>query len=551
VSEGERHTNASEVLTLLAPHRWYSCVLLVLAALCIGGISYAEAATCKSLEQLKIPQTTIVKEESFEAGKFVPPGKEDPRLAERFKRIPAFCRVQVLVETEPGNSSSRINMEVWLPPEAAWNHKFRGEGNGGFAGSINYGGLAGSVTGGYATASTDTGHQGDATDADWALNQPAKIKNFGYLAIHEMTEKAKLIVMAYYRKAPEHTYFDSCSNGGRQALMEAQRYPNDYNGILAGAPANNWTNLISTGVLTGKALSGEGWLPPAKLPAINAAVLKACDLQDGVKDGVLANPTLCHFDPGTLLCQGSETDRCLTAKQVSTLKTIYGGAKDQSGKQLFPGALPGSELGDGGWKNWIVGETSGNGEGQKYPQGFFRNMVYSDATWSITTADPAKARRDANERLAQTLNSTDADLTAFYKSGGKLIIYHGWNDPAIPALSTVNYYEQVKAKFGSSTRNFTRLYLVGGMQHCAGGPGATFFGQLGLPTTAGEKGGVFGALEEWVEHGKEPAGIVATRYVEDNPAKGAEMTRPLCEYPGSVVYKGRGDVTKAENYRCQ
>lgn len=551
VKRGVCHSTVAEVLTRMVRRYWHMCLLSSFVLLFnVCGVSAAANATCASLSGLKIPQTTIVRAESFEAGAFVPPDA-DEKAAARFKKVPAFCRVQATVETEAGNANSRIRMEVWLPTSSAWNHKLRGEGNGGFAGSINYGGLAGSVSGGYASGSTDTGHQGSATDADWALNQPAKIKNFGYLAIHEMTEKTKQIIAAYYGHGPERSYFDSCSNGGRQALMEAQRYPRDYNGILAGAPANNWTNLISTGVLTGQALSGDGWISPAKLPAISEAVLLACDAQDGVKDGVLANPTRCHFDPNKLECQGTETDRCLTAPQVNALRSIYAGAHDPTGKPIFPGALPGSELGDGGWKGWIVGETRDDAEGRKYPQGFFRYMIYNDPKWLIGTADPVKARRDANDRLAKILNSTDPDLTEFYKSGGKLIIYHGWNDPAIPALSTVSYYEQVKAKLGSTTRSFTRLYLIGGMQHCAGGPGATFFGQLGLPTAAGEKGGVFGALEEWVEQGKEPAGIVATKFTEDNPTNALVMTRPLCEYPASVVYKGSGDITKAENYRCQ
>ena len=526
-----------------------------LALLALGAVNCAsvQGATCESLAQLAIPQTSVVGAQNVAAGAFVQPGPPDPRTADRFKHVPAFCRVQLTVETEAGNADSRIQMEVWLPVREAWNHKFRGEGNGGFAGSINYGGLSASVSGGYTVASTDTGHEGDATDANWALHQPAKIKNFGYLAIHEMTAKAKLIIDAYYGTSPQFSYFDSCSNGGRQALMEAQKYPDDYNGILAGAPANNWTNLISTSVSTGQALFGapESWIPPSKLPAISNAVLAACDAQDGVKDGVLANPTRCHFNPDSLLCKGAESDQCLTAPQVTALKAIYAGARDGAGKQIFPGAEPGAELGNGGWEGWIVGKTRDDSEGQKYPQGFFRYMVYNDPNWSLTQADPVAARRDANARLEKTLSATDPDLSAFLKHGGKLIIYHGWNDPAIPALSTVDYYERVLSKFGPATRDFTRLYLVGGMQHCAGGPGASFFGQLGLPTAVGAKGGVFTALENWVEQGKAPETIVATKYVEDNPTKSVEMTRPLCEYPASVEYKGTGDVTKAENYRCQ
>ncbi len=305
-----------------------------------------------------------------------------------------------------------------------------------------------------------------------------------------MTRTAKLIVAAYYGSGPRHAYFDSCSNGGRQALIEAQRYPEDYNGILARAPANNWTNLISTGVSVNHSLFGsrESWIPPTKLPAISNAVLAACDAQDGVKDGVLANPTRCHFDPAILLCHGADGDRCLTEPQVTALRAIYTGPRDPAGKQIGPGAQPGAELGGGGWEAWVLGKTRDDAEGQKYPQGFFRYMVYNDPNWSISQSDPVRSRRDANDQLAKTLNATDQDLTAFYKNGGRLLIYHGWNDPAIPALSTVDYYERVKAKFGSSTRNFIRLYLVGGMQHCAGGPGASFFGQLGLANCSWAEG---------------------------------------------------------------
>jgi feruloyl esterase len=277
-----------------------------------------------------------------------------------------------------------------------------------------------------------------------------------------------------------------------------------------------------------------------KAPAISAAVIAACDAQDGVKDGVINDPRDCRFDPAVLLCKGPESRSCLTAPQVEFLKSLYTGASG------FPGLLPGGEAGSGGWGEWVLGHGLGDGLGFAFLQNYFRYVVYGDPEWNPFRADPDEALHMADDKTAQMLNATDPDLTQFRAHGGKLILYHGWNDPAIPALSTVRYYESVVSKMGQeNTASFVRLYMVPGMQHCIGGPGATFIGQLGTPT---ENGGVYGALEKWVEAGTAPGQLVATKYA-GRPSK-VVMTRPLCVYPKVAKYKGSGDSTNAANFIC-
>ena len=473
-----------------------------LALLASPAIAYA--ATCASLSSLTLPQTTITRAEEVPAGSFQPP------YGDRLASLPAFCRVTgVLAPT----SDSHILFEVWLPePQAAdgksaWNQRLLDVGNGGFAGSIYYEQMGGSLRKGYAAAGTDTGHQAEAEDASWAYHHPEKIKDFGYRGLHLTTERAKAIVTAYYGAPAKKSYFDSCSDGGREALMEAQRYPEDYDGILAGAPANDWTNMVAAGVDVGHSLLADphAYISSLKLPAITAAVLAQCDAQDGLKDGILNDPRACHFDPDQMLCKSGDELTCLTAPQVTALRKIYTGGKDSKGKLIFPGLMPGDEA---GWKAWSIG--SGPSE-SRYVLNFFRYMVYDDPAWSGLTANVDAAQRAANEKMAEALNATDPDLGRFTARGGKLILYHGWNDPAISPLNTIAYYESVGAKLGTAqVEGSVRLYMVPGMSHCAGGPGPSAFGQLGIPTAKGE--GALSLLQDWVETGKAPAEIIATRY---------------------------------------
>jgi hypothetical protein len=512
---------------------------------CIASAVTGPARSCSSLGQLTLPNVSITIAQPVGAGIFTPHGlPAGEKVPAIFHSAPAFCRVAATLSPTP---DSAIKLEVWLPAKN-WNGKFKGVGNGGFAGYINYEGLAAAIRDGYATASTDTGHS--TNGAEWALGHPEKLVDYGYRAIHEMTVDAKIIAQKFYGAAPKPSYFVSCSNGGRQGLMEAQRFPDDYDGILAGAPANAWVPMLATGLEDLQKLDA-GYIPAAKIPAISKAVLATCDRLDGLKDGVLNDPRQCHFDPSTLLCQEKDSDSCLTQAQINSLKQIYSGGHDGSGKQIFPGLLPGAEEGPGGWKEWITGDEPGKSAIIYFVIGYFRDMVYGDKNWDFRKARIDAALKLAYEKTGNAMDAIDPNLQAFQARGGKLILYHGWNDPAISALNSINYYNGVGGILGKETaEKFLRLYMVPGMQHCGGGPGATSFGQSDIAPRAEADHDIFTSLSQWVEKGEAPSKLIASKYREGDPSKEILMTRPLCPYPQFPKYKGAGDSTLAASFTC-
>ena len=525
-----------------------------LALLClISIVQPAFAASCESLSGLQLADTAITSAQTVPAGAFAPTGANfDPdEAAPNFKNLPAFCRVTA--EIKPA-SDSNIKVEVWMPV-SGWNGKYRGQGNGGFAGGINYQGMASAVTRGYATASTDTGHSGTPVDASWALGHPDKIVDFGYRAIHEMTVKAKAIIQNFYGGAPKRSYFAACSNGGRQALMEAQRFPEDYDGLIAGAPANYWTHIFATFIWDVQALQSDpdSYIPAAKIPALSAAVLAACDAKDGLKDGLVNDPRQCRFDPAALLCKQAEDNSCLTEKQAAALSKIYSGPRDTRGKQIYPAFEPGGEEGMGGWGLWILGPAPGKDLQTFFANGFFGNMVAEDEKLDVKTVNLADALKQADEKQGRTFNAIDPNLKPFASRGGKLIIYHGWSDAALPPVGTIDYYNQVQRALGRKLAGKSvRLYMAPGMQHCIGGPGPDSFGQFGTASTAGDpEHDIYAALEQWVEKGTAPEKIIATKYVRDfEPESGVKMSRPLCPYPQIARYKGSGDMSDAAKFEC-
>jgi feruloyl esterase len=531
-----------------------SLVFSFLTVLLISGVfgktSGAAQGPCESLAQLALPNTKITLAQSVAAGAFTPPPGQNfmPGMPANYKDLPAFCRVVAEVSPTP---DSAIKLEVWLPA-SGWNGKYQGQGNGGFAGMIGYPALGAAIKRGYATAGTDTGHAGG--DAAWALGHPEKVIDFGYRGIHEMTLKAKALIEAFYSDHPQHSYFASCSDGGREALMEAQRFPQDYDGILAGAPANFWTHLLvdAMWVVQATTLDQPSYIPAGKLPAIGAAVLAACDAQDGVADGILNDPRQCHFDPATLLCKGADSNSCLTAPQVTALEKIYAGPRDSAGNHLFPGYLPGAEEGPGGWGLWITGSGPGRSLLSFFGTQFFTDMVYEQAGWDYKTFNLDQATKLADSKTASALNATDPNLKPFRARGGKLVMYHGWGDAAIPAPNTIDYYRSVVAAMGQrKTDSFLRLYMAPGMQHCGDGPGPNSFGQGANFPPYDPEHNIYTALEQWVEKGVAPSKIIATKYVNDfAPARGVKMTRPLCPYPQAAKYKGAGDTNDAANFVC-
>jgi Tannase and feruloyl esterase len=511
------------------------------ACLLFASSSLVYAADCSSLKTLRLPDTIITVAEPVTSGVLEIPDATPQR------DLPAFCRVAG--EFRP-SSDSRIGFEVWLPAQG-WNGRLLGAGNGGFAGEIWYDQLATYLKRGFAVAGTDAGHRAENTDASWAYRHPEKVIDFGWRAIHLTAERAKQVLDAYYGKPADKSYFDACSDGGREALMEAQRFPEDYDGILAGAPANAWSTMLAAGAGTMQKLTGDprGYVPPRKLPAIQRASLAACDAGDGDTDGVIGDPAKCHFDPQVLLCKAEDSADCLTQPQIDSVKALYAGAKDEQGRTIFPGFTMGDET---SWKVWVVGDDPGASLGSRFVRNYFRYIATDDPKINVLTSSMSDLLRHSREKGAPDLDATNPDLSRFAAHGGKLILYHGWNDPAISPLNTVFYVGTVEGAMGAQkAESFLRLYMVPGMEHCLGGPGASALGQFGTATAAEPKYGLFDSLVNWVEKGSPIENVIATKYgAGPDGAMKVTFTRPLCAFPKVARYKGSGDNNDAANFTC-
>jgi len=402
------------------------------------------------------------------------------------------CKINVTSRPTP---DSNIGIEVWIPAGAAWNGRYVQLGNGGFAGSIRSQALAALAAQGYAAAMTDDGHQSAVgTDASWAIGHPEKVVDFGWRALKETTVDAKALIRAYRGARPKFAYFNGCSDGGREALMEAQRFPGDFDGIVAGAPAYNFSGLLTLGAYDIQALNAPGgYLAAGKLKALETAALADCG-----GGRYIADPLSCHFDPASIACPaGQDRPDCLTGAQVATARAFYRGLVSADGKVRYPGYSPGGEAEPGAWSVWMTGaspEQSGKALIHGFSSGFWGGFVFGDPNYDILKLDIATAHAQT-AKAAAIVNSTDPNLTAFRAHGGKLIQYHGWNDPAIPARGSIVYYENVRATMGD-VDGFYRLYLVPGMLHCGGGQGPSGVDWLSL-------------IQDWVEQGKPPRDVVA------------------------------------------
>jgi feruloyl esterase len=425
------------------------------------------------------------------------------------------------------SSDSDVTIEVWLPA-SGWNGKFLAVGNGGWNGNIDVNALAAGLRRGYATASTDTGHQGGG--GPW-MQSKEKLIDFGYRAVHEMTVKAKAVVNAFYGNTARLSFFQGCSAGGRQGMKAAQRFPEDFDGIVAGAPAVNTTGRAVFSVWAAQQLRKEGeasYIPAAKYPAIHDAVLQACDALDGVTDRVLENPRSCRFDPAVLECKAGDAPTCLTAPQVEAARALYKAVvNSRTQKEIFPGLEPGSEL---GWSTFGGAQPFGIGTQM------FQFMVFKNPAWDYKSLNFDADMALVDQIEGGAINALDPNLAAFTSRGGKLIQYHGWADQQIPSGSSVRYYESVVAAMGGANkvRDNYRMFMVPGMGHCGGGDGTSTFDMLT-------------ALEQWVEQRKAPDSIPASRVVDGR----VDRTRPLCPYPQAASYKGSGSPDDAANFVCK
>jgi feruloyl esterase len=525
------------------------------------------------------------------AGSFLPPGATTPITG-----LPPFCRVQVTASSNGNPKQSLIAIEVWLP-ERAWNGRFIGTGNGGFGGTLDYVALSQRLQEGFAVGNSDLGTGlrfacnplscGDSTGGGSVpgglYRDPQSIKDFGYAATHVMTVAGKQVTDAFYGTRPSHSYFAGCSTGGQNALAESQRFPSDYDGILAGAPAHNRTHLNAS-IIPIYANSGAagGYLTNAALGLIHARVLAQCAGHDGglATDDFLEQPYSCPTDARTLVCHGAPDEvpctdptsarcSCLTGAQANTMDADWQGPDDDLGRRESPGFARGSEepvpltpansyIGDLGL-TWTQLQAEPPFDSLYY-------WTYGPAwQWPsfVTQLDGRSAlisgaldRTDmlpvGDDTFAGVLNANDPDLSAFARHGGRMLLYQGYGDPLIPSAVAINYYTAVFANDPGRIDNYLRLFMAPGVEHCDGGPGANSFGATSQPfppAPLDPKDDALGALMAWVEHGDGPTRITATKYVNDTPADGIAFQRPLCQYPLHAAYRG-GNPTKAASFAC-
>lgn len=524
-----------------------TAVVMSTALFTTRGVETAGPASCESLASLILPNATITSARVVAAGSFTPPagrrgggtraaglaegrgtegrgpqarGDAAGRGAAVFQKLPAFCRVAA---TLTPTTDSDIKIEVWLPA-SGWNGKFQAVGNGGWAGTISYPALADAVAAGYAGASTDTGHVGGS--AEFAYGHPEKLIDLAHRSHHEMTVKAKTIIEAHYGNAPKLSFWNGCSQGGRQGLAAAQLYPADFDGIAAGAAAWNFGNLYAGRIALNRFVNRtpDSNIPASKYPMIHDAVIKACDATDGVPDGILENPARCKFDPQVLQCKDGDGPSCLTAAQVETARAVYAPVTHpKTGAEVYEGLPPGAER---GW-----GITAG-----PQPQGLvldaFKYIVF-DPTWDYQRFDRA-TDIDRTSKALQPMASNDANLKPFFARGGKLLLYHGWTDPQSPAGHTIAYFNNVVGKLGRGVVGKSiQLYMVPGMDHCQGGVGTDTFDKVA-------------PLEQWIATGKAPEPIIASQVTQGN----VDRTRPLCAYGKIAKWKGTGSTDDAASFTC-
>lgn len=512
------------------------------AAACalVAFASPAAAKSCDDLANLKLENGKVTSAKLVAPGAFEAPATgfgPPPGVANAaYKDLPEFCRVQA---TLTPTSDSDIKVEVWLPTKG-WNGKFVGIGNGIWGGQLSYSELGNPLSRGYAVATTDTGHTGTGLTAEWAVGHFEKLVDFGHRAVHVMTVTAKAAVKDYYGKGPDLSLWNSCSTGGRQGLMAAHRYPEDYDAISAMAPANPMTSLMTQSMWANWVTKREpgAALTPAALGLVHGAVVKQCDKRDGLEDGLISRPDACNFDVGTLLCKAGSTEGCLTAPQVNAMRGIYEGVRGKDGQWLLPGWPLGSEM-------QLAALVMGP---QPFPVAYdyFNLLTYGNQPgWDWTKFEYGAGLADARKYGSGILDVPHDGLNAFFARGGKLLLSHGWNDGLIPAGNTLAFYHNLYGAIPtSSAQNQLRLFMAPGMDHCSGGEGPSVFDTLGT-------------IDSWATTGNAPNRIVATRPVNAGgmpggppPAPRDPMARPLCPYPLVPQYKGSGDTAEAANFDC-
>jgi len=509
-------------------------------------------ATCESLTNFKFADTTINSATSYPGGAYVAP--DAWHLA--FTNLPPYCEVVATIAPTPDSS---IGVRVWMPTQR-YNGRYLGTGNGGYAGGYFQSELADGINRGFATANTDMGATGAAgVNGDALIGHPEKWKDFGWRATHLMTTFSKALINAFYGDPASKSYFTGCSTGGQQALMEAQRFPYDYDGILAGAPAFNRTHIHTVTVAQYRAthITPTAYIPPTKLDAVNQAVLAQCRAKDGgaAADSFLTDPRLCKFDPATLACPaGLDAPNCLNPDQVAAMKVYYAGSTNlATGAIINPGNARGSETSNPAALGFALNESLNEPSFDSLFKWVF------GATWQWQSFDFNRDMDSVDQVLAADLNATSTDLRAFFGNGGKLVMHAGWADPLIPSQGAINYYNALVKNYGGNgngglkkTQNVARLFMSPGMWHCNGGPGPNSYGGAiqQPPPSYDAQYDLLTSLTQWAEGGAAPSSVIATKYTNDTPQLGIQAQRPICSYPLIPVYRGAGDPNIASSFVC-
>ena len=500
-----------------------------------------DAASCTALAGKTIAANTQI-----ESAEYLPDGGS---MGTTQVATP-FCRV---IGVATPTKDSHIGFEVWLPPAAQWNGKFQGEGSGGSAGTISRPAMLEALKAGYATMSTDNGHITDTSQKNggseqtWALGHPEKMLDFAFRAMHVSTVAAKQVVRSFYGRAAGQSYFVGCSQGGHHALMEASRYPADYDGIVAGAPAWHWANqMINATWNSMAALKDASALTAESTTILNKAVIAACDRLDGLEDGVISDPRRCRFEPATLLCKpGSAADACLSQAQIDAAGRIYQGVHKSDGTALFQGFARGSEL---KWPQMWASATPGGSSWDFWRYSVFQDPQFHNIDFDFDRdAERGLSTVRAGMRVADIYN-VKPDLSAFRARGGKLIIYHGWADEQVTPFASLDFYSHIAAQQGgAATDAFLRMFMLPGISHCSGGPGAGNIGGATPALSRDPQHDVVAALDAWVIRHQAPAILIAA-HLDEN--KETDRTRPLCPFPQEAHYKGAGDSNDAANFVC-
>jgi feruloyl esterase len=525
----------------------YIAAAAVLSALHF--LSPALALDCEGLKSAKIADTTIVSAEAVPAGDLTTADKVTR------KNMPAFCRIVASVKDAP---DSDVRVETWMPNEG-WKGVFHFNGNGGYAGVLayNYGAMEAAIKHGYASAVTDLGMApASPLNGDAVVGHPDKWKDWGMLGTHEAAVAGKQIAKAFYGADAKRSYYTGCSTGGQQGIIEAEYYPEDFDGILAGAPvvSRTWGHAVAVTSFQAANLKPGRKLSDANLALLTKSAVAACGAKgSGLKsDPFLADPLSCDFDPASLTCKGADDDDCLTPEQVETAKAIYLGPADKNGKALFYGEQAGSES---GVFNWGFLEAPGNAPGEPGFDGLFKWVFGSNWDWRTFDVERDMVKVDA--ALGPALNgAVTGDVTKFHDRGGKLIFFHGLADPIAPIGQTVDFYKGLMSKFGGEdkTKTFARLFMVPDLGRCGIGGGLNGFDSSAFggvqPPALDPEHDIFTALSHWVEDGVAPDQVIATKFVGGDASKGIEMQRPLCPYPQRAWYKGDGDTNSAANFAC-